>query len=123
MKRVLFFVTILSSAAYANEPNVDLNSLLDAIEASLVGGDKIIAASGIVLLLVHLFRKFALPRLKLGNGVIPYVSIASGLLMGVAADMFAGVSAMEAAKIALLSGPGASLMWDSFFKLMAKKNQ
>ncbi|SRR5574343_595885 len=101
------------------EPNVP--SLLGSVLKNIATGQYVMAASALVLILVYLFRKFVLPKLSLGNGVLPYITIALGALVGILSNIVAGVGPAEAANIILISGPGAAMLWDSVFKLMAKK--
>lgn len=100
----------------------DLNHLSDAMLSALGQGKLVVVGAIVVLFLVHVFRKFLMPKLKLGTGFLPYLSIILGLIVGVCSDLINGVSASQAAQIALLSGPGASMLWNSVFKLVAKKD-
>lgn len=100
---------------------VNVSQVLQEILKNASSGNKIIMASGIVLVLVYLFKTNILPKLELGNGVLPWVSIGCGLVVGVLSSIVAGVAPTEAADIALISGPGASIFWSSVVKLVTKK--
>ena len=120
MKVVLMMLFPLSAFAQEIlEPNVP--SLLGSVLKAIMSGQYVVAASALILILVYLFRKFALQKLALGNGVLPYVTIFLGALVGILSNIVAGVGPAEAANIILIAGPGAAMLWDSVFKLMVKK--
>jgi hypothetical protein len=78
------------------------------------------AAAGLTLILVFLFRKFLMARLKLKPGVLPLVSLLLGALAGWASAVLAGATAGQAA-LALLAGPVASQAWDIIVKYFFPK--
>lgn len=122
------FLLLLPLLAFAQEvvpeiiaePNIP--SLLGSVLKSIMTGQYVAGASALILILVYLFRKIALPKLGLGNGVLPYVTIGLGALVGILSNIVAGLPPGEAANIILVSGPGAALLWDSVFKLFVKKD-
>lgn len=119
------FVLLFGSLAFAGDPNasIDLNQILSLVADNIASGKHVVLGAAIVLGLVALFKRFVQPRIPVGNGALPYLSIALGLLVGLCSDLVNGISAAEAAKIALLSGPGATFFWESLFKLVVKKNE
>lgn len=113
---------LLSTVASADQVNnVDVTATIQSIAQALAEGKKVVAVSGAILILVYLFRKYFFDKLGLGSGILPYISIILGVIMGLLSNIVAGVSPGEAAKIALISGPSASILWNSIFKLVMNK--
>lgn len=104
------------------EPSVNPGSVMAEVLKDLIFGKKVAAAAGAVLIGVWIFRQYFLPKLNLGSGILPYVSLALGALIGILSAIFGGASPQEAASIFLLSGPTASTLWSSVFKLLSKKD-
>ena len=96
--------------------------IVDIALADVVSGKYVMAAAALVLLLVYLFRQYALPKLNLGSGVLPYVSLGIGVIIAIASAVTGGVPVAEAVKIALLSGPAASTLWSALLKLVLHKD-
>ena len=73
------------------------------------------------LILTFVVKKYVLPKAGLGNGVLPWVSILLGLLAGVGGAVAAGAK-IEAALLAVLSGPVASSLWEMIVQYFVKKD-
>ena len=83
-------------------------------------GKFLAAGAGVTLISVFGFRKFILPKIPLGTGVLPLVSALLGVASGVAVSVMGGAAPTQAA-LAILSGPVASTLWDSLFKFFFNK--
>lgn len=88
--------------------------------AAWKSGQWLMVGAVLSLMLTFAFRKFLLPSLKLGSGVLPLVSAALGVIAGVGAAIIGGAD-MASASMAVLSGPLASTLWDSLVKYFFKK--
>lgn len=100
---------------------LDINAILSAIFANIGQGKPVILGAAIVLFLVHLFKVYIMPKLNLGPAILGYLSLGLGALVGVLSHVIAGLPLSEAANVVLLSGAGAQILWQNFFKLISKK--
>ena len=66
--------------------------------------------AGCAMILTFAVKTYVLPKIGLGNGVLPWVSLLLGAVTGYGGAILAGAS-HEAAMMALLSGPVASMLW------------
>jgi hypothetical protein len=120
MKAFLFMLLpLVASAQEAVDPN--MNQVVDAIFQAFSAGKVVAGVSGIVLILVFLFRKYLLPRLGLGNGILPYLAIILSAVIGLLGSILGGMEPSSAAQVILFSGPGAIAFWDAMIKLVTKK--
>ena len=105
---------------------VEPNSVPDALGVVPVlveayrNGNYLLAGALISLVLTFVIRAFVLPKLKLGHGVLPLLSALIGMISGVGLAIANGAP-LEAAAMAILSGPLASSFWDSLLKYGFKK--
>ena len=118
----IFFAASVSWCQELPEQNLDINATVQSIFDYIAHGKPVMAAAAGILILVYLFRRYALPKLKIGNGVLPILSLALGGIIGILSQVIAGVPPAEAAKIILISGPGASVFWSAILKLFVKKD-
>lgn len=118
----IFFAASVAWCQDLPEQALDINATIQSIFDYIAHGKPVMAASAGILILVYLFRRYALPKLRLGNGVLPILSLVLGVVIGVLSQVIAGVPPAEAAKIILISGPGASVFWSSILKLFVKKD-
>jgi hypothetical protein len=87
-----------------------------------IGNGQYLAAGAVItMIIVFAFRKWLMPKLNLGSGVLPIVSAFVGILSGAAVSVAGGADAGQAA-MAVLSGPMAGMLWDSLFKYFFKKD-
>lgn len=84
-------------------------------------GNWLMFGAALSLLLTFAIKKYVLPKVGLGNGVLPLVSIVLGVVAGVGAAVLGGAS-VQAATLAVLSGPLASSLWDALFQYFFKKD-
>lgn len=77
--------------------------------------------AGVSLILTFIAKQYVLPKLNLGNGLLPLVSAGVGVIAGVGGAVLAG-STVEAALLAVLSGPLASTIWDAVAKYFFAKS-
>jgi|LakMenE18May11ns_1017448.scaffolds.fasta_scaffold9953450_6 hypothetical protein len=104
-------------AAFAQEPESveQAVGLLGPIWELIAKGEYLAAGAGITLILVFAFRKYALPKLKIGPGVLPLLAAGLGIVVGVAVSLYGGAKLDEAA-LAVLSGPAAMALWSALIK-------
>lgn len=76
----------------------------------------------VALVLTFVVKKYVLPKVNLGTGVLPWVSIVLGLLAGVGGAVAAGAK-LEAALLAVLSGPLASTIWETIVQYFVPDKQ
>lgn len=93
---------------------------LPVILEALRSGNYLVAGAAVALILTFLARKYLLPKMGLGNGFLPVISALVGLIAGVGLAIVGGASA-DAAMLAVMSGPLASVLWDALFKYFFKK--
>lgn len=124
MLQVMVFAQTSPVASPSASPVVqqDINPLVDQIFSNIASGKWVMAASAFVLLLVYLFRRYLQPKLNLGSGILPWISIVLGVLVGVASGTLGGLPVAEAIKIAILSGPSASTIWSAILKNILHKD-
>jgi hypothetical protein len=115
---LVFPVTVL---AQAQDANVDLNLVFQQLFEHISENKPVGYAAAGILILVYLFRKYVLPKTPFNAGVLPWLSLLLGVLIGFLSMLSGGSSVSDAVNIMLLSGPGASALWSSLFKLVAKK--
>lgn len=116
---IVFFAPMF---ALANDGDVNLNAVMDQIFLNISENKPVGYAAGAILVLVFLFRKYIMPKTRFNAGVLPWLSILLGFLIGFLGMLSGGVPLVEAVNVMLISGPGASAMWASVFKLMSKKD-
>lgn len=119
---LLFLIPVMGFAQETPQEHIDINATIQSIFDYIQHGKPVMAASAGILILVYLFRRYALPKLQLGNGVLPILSVVLGAIIGVLSQVIVGISPAEAAKIVLISGPGASMFWATVIKLFMKKD-
>jgi hypothetical protein len=93
---------------------------IPVILEALSSGNYLVMGAAISLVLTFLVRRFVLPKMGLGNGFLPVVAALLGMLAGVGGAILGGAD-MQSAVLAVMSGPLASVLWDSFFKYFFKK--
>jgi hypothetical protein len=98
----------------------DLSQFFPALLDAYKNSNWLILGAIIALILTLLVRKYVLPMMKLGSGVLPFVSALLGLISGVGLAVANGAS-LQAASMAVLSGPLASTLWNSGAKYFFKK--
>jgi len=123
MKYILgFFLAFLMPVfAFAEEAAVDLDSVIDQLALAVSEAKWVVVVACVVVILVHLSRKFLIDKIGLGSGVLPILSLVLGALLSWGLSVIGGVSAAEAAKSILFSGATASLLWSGLLKLLFKK--
>jgi hypothetical protein len=94
--------------------------LLPVIMSTMKNGQWLAFGALISLVVTFIVRKWVLPKLKLGSGVLPLVSALIGMFAGVSLAIANGAEP-SAAGLAVLSGPLASTLWDSSIKYFFKK--
>jgi hypothetical protein len=87
---------------------------------ALKSGNFLLAGSLVTLLLVFAIRKYVFPKINIGDGALPIVSIILGMFVGSAGAIIGGATAPQAL-LAVLSGPLASSLWSSLLKYFFKK--
>lgn len=95
------------------------SSLIPVLIDAISTGKWVIVASIVVLVLTLVFRQHILPKLKVGTGVLPWVTIAIAAVNGFAAHLIGGVELKEAAYFILISGGLASQIWSLGGKYIA----
>lgn len=110
----------VEKAIEAPEEVGDIVGFLPALVGAYKNGAWTLFGALIALILTFVIRKFVLPVVKLGSGVLPLVSAILGIVAGVGLAVANGASA-QAASMAVLSGPLASTLWDSLIKYFFKK--
>lgn len=98
----------------------DAVGFLPAILSAVKNGQYLLGGALVTMVLVFLAKRFVLPKARLGTGVLPILSAFLGILSGVGLAIANGAP-MEAAALAVLSGPLASQLWDSIVKYFFKK--
>lgn len=101
----------------------DLNvvvGFIPVLMAAWKNGQWLLVGAVLSLILTFAFRKFLMPSLKLGSGVLPLVSAGLGVVAGVGAAIVGGAELMPAV-LAVFSGPLASTLWDSAVKYFFRK--
>jgi hypothetical protein len=113
----LFFASVNLIAQVPGEPGSvgDAFTMLPTILALFKSGKSLMAAAGIVLILVYLIRQYVLPKLNLSTKALPLVAALLGLVTGPLVAIWLGGSAQEAL-LAALSGPVASTIWQALLK-------
>lgn len=115
-------VAVSDGAAIDPIPS-DLNVVVGFIPvliAAWKNGQWVLVGAILSLILTFAFRKFLMPSLKLGSGVLPLVSAVLGVVAGVGAAIVGGAELMPAV-LAVFSGPLASTLWDAAVKYFFKK--
>ena len=117
---MLFLLSpVIAATEAAADPN--LNQVVDAIGEAIASGKMVVAVAGIVMILVWAFRKYALPRLGLGSGSLPYLAVLLSAVIGICSAILGGMSVGQAANVVLISGPSAMALWSGIFSLISKK--
>lgn len=103
------------------EQVTDALKMIPVILGALKDGNYLLAGAFCSLVLTFLSRRFVLPKLKLGPGILPILSAVIGCVSGVGIAIAAGANVSQAS-LAVLSGPLASTLWDSVIKYAFKKS-
>lgn len=124
MKKLILLAFALPMTVFAQvtEP-VDVSGIvgiLPAILNAFKNGQYLLAGALVSLILTFVIKTFVLPKVKLGNGVLPIVSALIGCLAGVSIAVANGAEPL-AATLAVFSGPVASTLWDSIVKYFFPK--
>ena len=98
----------------------DIVGYIPAIWLAIQQGNWLLAGAGVTLILTLLVKKFLLPKIGVGNGVLPIVSAVLGIVSGVGMAILGGAP-LGAAAAAVFSGPLASMLWDAVVKYFFKK--
>lgn len=124
--RYIFFAVIflLSSLCIAQviEPEKiqDALGLLPVLFSFIKNGQWLLAGAAISLIVTFVSRHYIFPKIKVGDGVLPIYSALVGCLAGVSLAVLNNATLGEAT-IAVMSGPAASLLWDSAVKYFFQK--
>jgi hypothetical protein len=116
----LFMTACAALPALAQAVDPDPLSYIGVIWAAIQSGQYLAAGAGVTLILVLLIKKYLLPKLGLGSGILPVVSIVLGIVSGVGMAIMGGAP-LGAAIAAAFSGPVASSLWDALIKYFFKK--
>lgn len=113
----IFFGTLWAIAqdAAPADPQAALG-MIAQVFILIKGGNAVMGAGGLVLILVWAFRAFAMPKINMSSAWLPWISLGLGALVGIASSVLGGMDPKQAAEIALLSGPVASKFWSSVVK-------
>lgn len=113
---------VVSIAPKFSEPDgfVEAVKLLPVIMNFVKNGQFLAAGGAVTLVLVYLIKRYVLPRTKLNTGVLPLVSAALGVFVGVGIALASGAG-MVPAMLAVMAGPAASVFWDSLAKFFFPK--
>jgi hypothetical protein len=127
MKRLCMFLSAMivmptTVLAQAQDANLDLNLVFSQLFEHINENRPVGYAAAGILILVYLFRKYVLPKTPFNAGVLPWLSILLGVFIGFLGMVSGGASISESVNVMLLSGAGASALWSSLFKLVAKKD-
>lgn len=134
----LFLVIFTSLPAWAQEAAVDASKatvtatleapqevgdvmgFLPVIIHAAQNGQWLLFGALIALVVTFIAKKYILPKLKLGNGLLPLISALVGMVGGVGLAIANGAEPLQAS-LAVLSGPLASTLWDALIKYFFKK--
>ena len=98
----------------------DIGGIMDVIAEGIKNSNSLLYGAGITLILVLLIKKYVMPKLSIGNGTLPFISIGVGIIAGLSLAIVNGGTIMEAS-LAIMSGPLASTLWDAVAKYFFKK--
>jgi hypothetical protein len=94
--------------------------ILNLIWGSLLLCFYLFVGAGANVAFIAVFRKFLMRPMGLESGVLPYVSVISGAILGVSIAVGAGAS-VEEARMAVLAGPASGYFWDALLRYFFKK--
>jgi hypothetical protein len=94
--------------------------ILSLIWGSLLLCFYLMVGAGANVAFVVVFRKFLMRPMGFESGILPWLSIVSGAVIGVSIAVMAGAS-QEEARMAVLAGPASGYFWDSLLKYFFKK--
>lgn len=98
----------------------DVAEFFPAMIQAVKSGNWLLFGALVSLILTFAVKQFVLPKLGVGNGILPILSVVLGAVAGVGGAVASGAS-LGAAALAVLSGPLASTLWDAIVKYFFPK--
>jgi hypothetical protein len=117
------FAPLFAWAQAAVDVPTDLNGVaafIPALLQAIKSGNWLLFGAFVSLILTYALRTYVLPKMGVGSGALPWISLVIGAVAGIGGAV-AGGATLGAAAMAALSGPLASTLWDMVFQYFLPK--